>query len=183
MQTIIHVGSNSISLPQFPLITKPINGMGGVGVETHNNEFNLKSYVNPIRVQSYIKGIEYNLDILNDHNGDYVGVCIKRKLARRAGATCKCELVYMKTLEDVARKISKNTKHIGSIDIDVIIREDTPYVIDINPRIGGGFPFSIIMWPEFLKAFMSILSKQTPDTLVHPLHNTKARRIWSYEVV
>lgn len=30
----------------------------------------------------------------------------------------------------------------GSVDVDVLVtEEDIPYVIDVNPRFGGGYPF------------------------------------------
>lgn len=145
----------------FPLILKPRWGSGSIGLEFVDDFEELemvykldrkkvmKSILatasvddNFLLIQEVIKGPEYGLDIANDLNGVYRGVSVKQKLAMRSGETDKAITVDNATIRDIGATIGKTLKHIGNLDCDILERDGEYYVLELNPRFGGGYPFS-----------------------------------------
>lgn len=145
----------------FPLILKPRWGSGSIGIEEVNDVEDLTIVYNLllkkvkrtilatasigyeyIMIQQKITGKEYGLDIMNDLNGQFRGVSVKQKLAMRAGETDKAVTVDNPTLKSIGERIGKELKHIGNLDCDILEMNGEYYVLEMNPRFGGGFPFS-----------------------------------------
>lgn len=94
-------------------------------------------------VQPLVTGTEYGLDIVNDRFGKFLGVLARRKIAMRAGETDKAITVDPEPFLPVGEKLSQFMSHKGLVDVDVIVDEDDEtWVIDVNPRFGGGYPFN-----------------------------------------
>lgn len=109
-----------------------------------------------VLVQEMIEGIEYGLDVVCDLNGDYAGVLVRRKIAMRGGETDRAEAVAPTDFEAIARNIAEAVPHPGTIDVDVIVDgEGTPYVIDVNPRFGGGYPLSHLAGARVPNAYVA----------------------------
>lgn len=169
----------------FPLVLKPRWGMGSVATEIVKNENDLsltytylsnkleqsfltdpvpEGYKNSIMVQSFSKGVEYGLDVINDLNGNYFACVVRKKLAMRAGETDAATVLKNPILETLAEKIGKASKHIGVLDIDLILTEtNDAVIIDMNPRFGGGYPFSHIAGANVPKLILSWLKNDTPE--------------------
>jgi carbamoyl-phosphate synthase large subunit len=95
-----------------------------------------------VLVQPEIAGEEYGLDIVNDLEGRYVATFAKRKLRMRFGQTDRAVTVEHPELLRVGEVIGRAIGHPGLLDCDVMVVDETVYVLDLNPRIGGGYPFS-----------------------------------------
>lgn len=94
-------------------------------------------------IQEEIAGGEYGLDVVCDLAGEFAGVLARRKISMRAGETDQAETVDAGPFEDIARRIAIAIPHPGTMDVDVIVdMHGDAYVLDINPRFGGGYPFS-----------------------------------------
>lgn len=94
-------------------------------------------------VQERIDGVEYGLDVVSNLDGEYAGVLARRKIAMRSGETDRAVSVDPTPFEEIARGIAQAIPHPGTIDVDVFVDESGDcFVIDINPRFGGGYPFS-----------------------------------------
>lgn len=160
----------------FPLFMKPRWGSGSIGLETIEDIEELEIYYHLlmkkikktilatasigdeyIMIQEKLTGKEFGLDVMNDLEGNYVAVSVKQKLAMRAGETDKATTVDLPEVRDMGATIGCNLKHIGNLDVDIMQRANGDYcVLELNPRFGGGFPFSyeagvnlpkaIIMW-------------------------------------
>lgn len=172
----------------FPIILKPRWGSGSIGIEIvydleelhlvygllnkriQRSILSKASSRDPERtvlIQEYIKGDEFGLDIMNDLEGTYWSVSVKRKLVMRAGETDKAMTVENETLEMIGTSIGKNLKHIANLDCDILTSSNGNYVLELNPRFGGGYPFSheagvnlplaIIRWYKQEKVEASIL--------------------------
>lgn len=146
----------------FPVVIKPRWGSASIGIEFVDNEKDLRiiydlikrkilkgilgevsqNNKNFILIQEKITGKEYGLDVMNDLNGCNVGVAVKEKLAMRAGETDKAVTVDNPDLRYIGEVIGKNLRHIGNLDCDILEMEGRYYVLELNPRFGGGFPFS-----------------------------------------
>lgn len=147
----------------FPLVVKPRWGSGSIGIDFPINMVELElsyslqkhkldrtilatvsknDFGNSILIQEKIDGKEYGLDIINDFDGVNYGVIVKEKLAMRAGETDKAVTRNNVEITIIGRKIGDELKHIGNMDCDVLERDGEYYVLELNPRFGGGYPFS-----------------------------------------
>lgn len=172
----------------FPMVIKPRWGAGSLGVfETDEMDellvFKRKikkiisnSYLkfesandpeNNIIFQEKIAGEEYGLDVFNDLNGNFLTCIPKKKLRMRAGETDAAVVVSDESLFDLGRKLSLILRHIGNLDIDVIMNGGKWNVIDINCRFGGQYPFSHLAGVDFPKAIVNMLMDKpvTPELI------------------
>lgn len=108
-------------------------------------------------IQEKIIGREYGIDIINDFKGNFITAVIKEKIAMRAGETDISKVVMHPKLYEIARIIALKGRHIGNLDIDIILNEDGAYVIDMNARFGGGYPFSHAAGIDLPKAMLAWL--------------------------
>lgn len=147
---------------EFPLFMKPRWGSGSIGLESIADMEELDIYYTLlmkkikktilatasvgdeyIMIQEKLTGSEFGLDIMNDLNGKHVAVSVKQKLAMRAGETDKAVTMDLPEVREMGRKIGEALGHIGNLDVDIMQRADGAYcVLELNPRFGGGFPFS-----------------------------------------
>lgn len=108
-------------------------------------------------VQPDLGGSEYGLDIVTPVSGGSVeGLLGRRKLAMRHGETSAAVTVDNAPFQGLAAALNGVLGIRGTVDVDCLLTDDgTPHVIDINPRFGGGYPFSHIAGadvPNFLVA-------------------------------
>ena len=94
-------------------------------------------------VQEAIEGEEYGIDVVCDFDGAFHGVLARKKIRMRAGETDRAMTVDPEPFLDLGKGLADALRLCGNTDVDVIVRPDgQPVVIDINPRFGGGYPFS-----------------------------------------
>ena len=91
-------------------------------------------------IQEKIEGVEYGVDMFNSLKAEPLRCVIKRKISMRSGETDKSISVHNSVIREVLLTIARELKHIGNLDCDVIMANGIPYVIDMNPRFGGGYP-------------------------------------------
>ena len=103
----------------LPVIKKEVNGSASKNQEVifKSSQINI-NYEKKFFFQKFLKYQEYNLDILNDLNGNYLHSCAKKKLFIRSGETDKAVMINNKVFENFAKKLSKALKHVGIIDVD-----------------------------------------------------------------
>ncbi len=157
------IGALAENTVKFPMILKPRWGFGSTGIKEVDNEEELRlayrllltkankipmasindnSSKNQIIIQEKIDAEEYGIDIVNDFDGNYYGSYAKRKLAMRAGETDKALSVINSNFNKIAQKIGNATRHLGIMDCDFFLKDRTVYFLEMNPRFGGGYPFS-----------------------------------------
>ena len=171
---------------EFPLFMKPRWGSGSIGLESIADMEELDIYYNLlmkkikktilatasvgdeyIMIQEKLTGAEFGLDIMNDLNGKNVGVSVKQKLAMRAGETDKAVTVDIPEVRAMGRKIGESLGHIGNLDVDIMQRADGAYcVLELNPRFGGGFPFSYEAGVNMPKAIIQWVKGEDVDLAI-----------------
>jgi len=148
---------------QFPIVIKPRWGSASIGIEFPEDIEELvlsyklltlrirrsilgkaseEDFSRSIIIQEKIRGAEYGMDVLNDFSCDYFGTFVRQKLQMRSGETDKAISVIDPRFESIGRRISRALKHIGNLDCDVFEYQGQLYVLELNPRFGGGYPFS-----------------------------------------
>ena len=148
----------------YPIIIKPRFGCGSLAMSTAEDEDELMYYykrnvraVNrtylkyesgaveeKIIFQEKLGGQEYGVDIINDLNGNFVNAVVKKKIAMRAGETDISETVNEPAVFEAAKRLGQLTGHIANMDCDVFLVDGKAYVLEMNARFGGGYPFSHI---------------------------------------
>lgn len=147
----------------FPLVLKPRWGSASIGVDiVESKEELILSYqllkiklsrtvtimerlVDPnstILIQEKLKGNEFGIDIINDFEGNYFGSFAREKLSMRCGETDKAKSVINSEISNTGKVLSEKLRHLGTLDCDVFVDENKVYVLELNPRFGGGYPFS-----------------------------------------
>ena len=169
----------------YPLVVKPRWGMGSIGVYSADNEAELKCFFKKITnvisnsylkyessrtpdqavlVQEKLKGQEYGLDIMNDLNGSYVNTSAKIKFAMRSGETDSAVTVDDPRMSQLGEKLGKLLKHEGNLDADVFEADGKVYVLELNARFGGGYPFSHAAGVDMPQAIVNWLAGEECDS-------------------
>ncbi|MDG1378800.1 MAG: ATP-grasp domain-containing protein [Flavobacteriaceae bacterium] len=148
---------------KFPLVVKPRWGSASIGIDFPETEEELdlafrlqhiklkKSILNTVSeqdlenavlIQEKMNGKEYGMDIVNDFEGNYYGTFVREKVNMRSGETDKAISVIDKRFDEIGEIISSNLRHIGILDCDIFVSNNEFYILELNPRFGGGYPFS-----------------------------------------
>ena len=179
------LGSITDGSVEYPLIVKPRWGSASFGLYVVESELELteaydvckksleNSYLSQFKeseddvlIQEFIKGKEYGLDIFNDMDGKYQGVVCKEKLAMRAGETDKAVTVDSSRFEVFAEKIGSTLKHVGNMDCDFLEKDGQLYLLELNPRFGGGYPFSHEAGANLVQALLLSLTGRDEDIVI-----------------
>lgn len=148
----------------FPLVVKPRWGQGSLGlfiVRTADElewAYHLSDSVSrrfaavcpeidaalpQVIIQECIPGAEYGCDIVNDLSGKFRRAFVKQKFGMHSGETDIAESVNHPQITALAQKVGEWSCHLGCMDSDWMLGADgTPYLIELNPRFGGGYPFT-----------------------------------------
>ncbi len=175
----------------FPVIVKPRWGMGSIGIYQADTLEELRTFYAKLRrqifdtylkyessidkdacvvIQQKIMGQEYGLDVLNDLNGNYVTTIAKKKIAMRAGETDVAEIIENSPFSCIGQKLSETLKHIANLDVDCFMAETGEiYILELNCRFGGQYPFSHNAGVDFPKQITIWLNGgPTYDSLITP---------------
>jgi carbamoyl-phosphate synthase large subunit len=136
-------------------VEKERHGQGSAGLAVHDAPPLRASAREPV-FQPFVEGEEFNLDVLRDAFGDVVAVCVKRKLLMVGGSTDRAVSVDDPELAALGVQLADDLSAFGSIDVDVLRSESGPVVLDINPRMGGGFPFTATLCPAYVDCLLDV---------------------------
>ena len=183
----------------YPIIVKPRFGCGSIAMSIAEDETALLYYYSRnmravkrsylkyesekvsenILFQQMLDGQEYGVDIINDLEGNFQNSIIKKKFAMRAGETDIAELVKNEVIFNETKKLAQKLKHIANMDCDVFMVDGKPYILEMNARFGGGYPFShmagcnlpkaIINWKNGKKVERECLTSKTGMTIFKDL--------------
>ncbi|MTJ55118.1 ATP-grasp domain-containing protein [Anabaena sp. UHCC 0253] len=167
----------------FPLVVKPRWGSASIGIEYPEDDEELvlayqfvkkslmKSFLSQVSasdidrcilIQERLIGQEYGLDIINNLESSYITTFVKRKLTMRAGETDRAVTVENPELQKLGETIGQKLGHIGNLDCDVIVGKKGSFVLEMNPRFGGGYPFSHLAGANIPAALIAWVNGETP---------------------
>ena len=168
----------------LPVVVKPRWGTASLGVEICESLGELElawrlgharlsrsmlgaaSAADPARallIQAKLGGDEYGLDIVNDLDGRHVTTWVKRKLAMRGGETDKAETIDDTRLRSLGWRLGEALAHVGNLDCDVFVDGGVATVLELNPRFGGGYPFSHAAGADLPSALIAWARGERPD--------------------
>ena len=142
----------------YPVLVRPSYVLGGRAMEIVENEDDLRSYMrtavkaspdHPVLVDSYIIGRECEVDAISDgkdvlipgimehieragvHSGDSMAVYPPQTLSKK----------IQETIADYTKRLAIGLNCIGMMNIQFVIKDETVYVIEVNPRASRTVPF------------------------------------------
>ena len=142
----------------FPVLVRPSYVLGGRAMEIVENEDDLRSYMrtavkaspdHPVLVDSYIVGRECEVDAISDgkdvlipgimehieragvHSGDSMAVYPPQTLSKKV----------QETIADYTKRLAIGLNCYGMMNIQFVIKDETVYVIEVNPRASRTVPF------------------------------------------
>lgn len=167
----------------YPIVVKPRYGCGSISVaiaydeedihyltkkaneDIANSYLKYESAVTEDKViyQECLRGQEYGADIINDLKGETQNVIVRKKIAMRSGETDIAELVEEPIIHRELEKLGNITRHIANMDCDVFLVDGVPYILEMNARFGGGYPFSHMGGCNLPKAIVEWVSGNNID--------------------
>lgn len=127
------------------VFVKPRDGAGSVNTFAVHTKGLIKALVEDSKeeliVQPLMRGKEYGVDTYVDLiSGQVVTSFVKEKLRMRAGETEKSISIINKDIEALAVNTINALGLRGPVDMDIMEDNGKYYVLEINPRFGGGYP-------------------------------------------
>jgi len=140
----------------YPVLVRPSYVIGGRGMQVVYDDDELVTYINEaikfsdniILIDQYIEGHEVELDAISDgmeilvpginehieragvHSGDSISVYPAQHIDKK----------IVDKLIEYTRKIAKKLKIKGLMNVQFIIKDNIPYVIEVNPRASRTVP-------------------------------------------
>ncbi|WP_276930294.1 ATP-grasp domain-containing protein [Faecalibaculum rodentium] len=168
--------TNAISHKElsYPVVVKPRYGCGSISISLAYNEDDLKYLTRKVNkdiektylkfesaiteekviYQEYLMGQEFGADIINDLQGKTQNVILREKIAMRSGETDIAKLVDIPIVNETLYRLGNILKHIANMDCDIFLVDGKPYVLEMNARFGGGYPFSHLAGCNLPKAIV-----------------------------
>ncbi len=181
----------SIGEIEYPVVVKPRFGCGSIAVSIAEDEsallyctqksnrtinttylkYELNDISEKIIFQQCLKGQEYGADIINDLDGTFQNAVIKKKIAMRAGETDIAQIVYDSSIYNEVKRLGELTGHISNMDCDIFVVDGKPYILEMNARFGGGYPFSHMGGCNLPEAIVKWVNGQPVDPSVFHAKN------------
>lgn len=139
--------TRNIPVPEntgFPYIAKERCGFGSRGQAVLNTEAEFFSFfstrdINKYLVQSYLENAkEYTVDAYVTAHNDVQGVFVRERLEVESGEVMKSRSVQDEEIDYLARKVLANHGWFGPITLQFMRSELGTFLIEVNPRFGGG---------------------------------------------
>jgi len=167
----------------FPLIVKPTRGSGSKGIRiiNHASEILLSELSGGYIAQEVAKGDEYTINVYVSRKGECICAIPHKRIIVENGESVQAITERVPILEELARSISQTLPGAwGPLNIQAFYDAETgtAQIIEINPRVGGGFPLAHQARGEFMEWLME---EAFEDKKLRPLFNwTSGLRMMRY---
>ncbi len=133
---------------KFPMFIKPKKGSASKNSHKIFDKDYYKYIFNQINEtkfikQKFIKGIEYSVDAYVSKSGRFIGAVPRIRLKISDGEVTISKVVKDLEITELTKKILKKFNLIGPINLQFIRKNKQLYILEINPRFGGGVIASI----------------------------------------
>lgn len=175
---------------EFPLFIKPVDGMGSSNTFRINgiNELEFfRDYIENNIIQECIEGEEYTVDCLVGINGNPIYIVPRKRLEVNSGEVVKSRTVHDDAIINNTIQVikhlneAKDKKGLGAIGPLTIQffkdKNSNIYLLEINPRFGGGVPLSFESGADYGMAINMILNNEE----VHYLDEFEEKTMLRYD--
>jgi carbamoyl-phosphate synthase large subunit len=145
----------------FPVFIKPRCGSAASNTFKVRNAVELdffSSYIeNPI-IQEFIDGPEISTDVVCDLNSEVLSVVSRQRIQVRSGEVAKGVTIHDPRITVACQKIASALPAVGPITVQCMMKGDVPHFIEINARLGGGFPLGVVAGADSPRLLLSRLA-------------------------
>jgi carbamoyl-phosphate synthase large subunit len=131
---------------EYPLFIKPRGGSAAQHTYRADDREELDFFLRRVPdaiVQEFLPGPEITCDVVCDLAGKVMAIVQRQRIAVRGGEAIKSLTVSHSALDAACRKIAQCLPARGPITVQCMMKNDRPYFIEINGRVGGGLPLAI----------------------------------------
>lgn|GEM_PF-2727768 len=157
------------SLP-YPLVSKARFGQGSAGFKLCSNRDEVSRLPANAVLQPYLVGTHLDLDLLRGPS-DVLSVIPKIKHSSTAGTCDRATTTVAPRYIELGARLSDAIGHVGAIDADIVDTSDGPVVLEVNPRLGGCFPFTALAAPRFVDALLRVARGAVTEPFVGQLED------------
>ena len=154
-----YLKSKGINLPRTirgPFIEKPITGSGSRGIKITDSREKI--------IQEHISGKEYTVDVFCDKHSNILSHVIRERVAVKAGISVIGKIKKNKKITEQVARVVKELKIKGPSCMQFILNEfSTPYLIECNPRLGGGTYISTLAGVNCADIYFDLLENKIPE--------------------
>jgi carbamoyl-phosphate synthase large subunit len=149
----------------FPFFVKPDNGSASIGAQKIHSKLDLQSLKNPENLifQEFIDGVEFTVDAYVLGDGTTWGISPRVRIATSGGESVTSSMVKDEEISAVCLSVISKLSLRGPVTIQFIRRHSDSklFLMEVNPRFGGGVPLSIEAGFNFPKIMIEeILGKE-----------------------
>jgi len=191
-RTYLFARNNNITVPKtysimkksdidnvkLPAILKPRYGSASKGIVICDDSADLTHYIDKYKdteyiIQELLEGFEVTVDVFGLEDGSYLAGIQRRRLKVRAGEVERALTQKDENLDNIVRKVVQAYKPRGVINIQFIYNNDTEeyYLLEINPRFGGGYPLSYHAGANFPKLLLDCYIKKKKTSRIDYIEN------------
>lgn len=146
----------------YPVFVKPVCGSASIAISKVFDKETVEllfSKNDNLMIQEFLNGQEIGADVYVDMiSGEIVSVFTKKKIVMRAGETDKAVSFKNDHLFDLIKDFCKESGWAGQIDIDIFDVDGEYYILEVNPRFGGGYPHAYGCGCDHMKLIINNLN-------------------------
>ena len=153
----------------YPVFLKPRHGSAAKNtfkVESGDHLRALIPFVPQPMVQEFLPGQEVTSDVICDFTGSTILTVSRRRIAVRDGEVIKGVTIRDDEILKGCQKIAQELPAVGPITVQCIYREEQPYFIEINGRLGGGIPLAVAAGADVPSILLSLAAGLPTEHLI-----------------
>lgn len=143
----------------FPLLAKKRNGRSSEGMiryEDFKQWATCRERTSDHIIQPFWDGDIHTVDVVRSENGD-VKALARHEIERNPrGLGLRVEVQKDSDSAHLAALVASELNLIGAINIEFLVKEGIPYLMDVNPRVSGGVRFSIDAGFDVIEEHMGV---------------------------
>jgi len=155
-----YLKTKDINLPlsiRGPFIQKPIVGSGSRGIKITESRNEM--------IQEYISGKEYTVDVFCDMESNIVSHVIRERVSTKAGISVIGKIIKNKAIKEQVEKVVKELSIKGPSCMQFIVTQlGIPYLLECNPRLGGGTYMSTLAGVNCADIYFDLLKNNKPES-------------------
>jgi len=153
---------------EYPLYVKPRSGFGSRSTLLARNDCELEAFFQieeQMLIQECLTGTAFDFDLLCDLEGNVISVVVWEKMLSRQGETERAVTRRIPQLIEFGVHLGTLVGNVGPLDVDLFVQDGQIYVLELNPRFGGGYPVSHLAGADFPRYLLQMIrgEKVIPD--------------------
>ena len=149
------------------IVLKPKNGSSGVGIHMVDKEKVLAlSELLSLDKSVYIaqEYVDFDTEVTTDifvSNHKVIELCQRKRLKVRGGEVEQAITIKDDMITSIVEEMVSTLDFMGVINIQIMVKDNSYYLGEINARFGGGFPLSYYSGANMIEHLHTLVKKQT----------------------